>query len=143
MITQGESPTNADAPLQYFTVDSYEWPKDPPRPKRVRLATEEQKRRHRADQKRFMQRKRARFAILRQDAALLELQVHYLGALQDEKKLRDERQRLEVLLQVQHVAGQSGPSLSRPATPIRREARNQCEPPMELDSLLLDLLFTL
>jgi hypothetical protein len=143
MTSQGESPTSVDAPLEYITVDSYEWPKDPPRPKRPRLATEEQKRRHRADQKRFMQRKRARFETLRQEAALLELQVQYLEALRDENNLLDERRRLDALQQVQFAACRNGPFVSRPATPIRLDATSRCEPDNELDSHLVGLLFSL
>jgi hypothetical protein len=143
MITEGGSPTNSDAPLQYFTVDSYEWPKEPPRPKRPRLATDEQKRRHRDDQKRFMQRKRAQYETLRHEAALTELQFKYLEALRDEKKLRDERRELDALQQVHFAASIHEPSVSRPTTPIRLDARNRDEPQTELDSILVDLLFSL
>jgi hypothetical protein len=81
-------------------VDSYEWLKEPPRPKRPLLATEEQRRRHRADQKRFMQRKRAKLKTLHQEAGLAESQLKHLEALREEKKLLDERRRLEALQQV-------------------------------------------
>jgi hypothetical protein len=140
MTCEGDSPTTVDAPLEYIRVDSYEWPKEPPRPKRPRLATEEQKRRHRADQKRFMQRKRARFETLRQEAALFELQVQYLEALREENKLLDERRRLDALQQIQFAARMDGPS---EVTPIRPDATKWFEPENELDMLLVDLLFTL
>jgi hypothetical protein len=104
MNSPTNSPTTVDAALEYLTVDSYGWPDEPQRTKRLRLESEERKRRHRDDQKRFMLRKRARLNALREEAALKEVQLQYLSALGEEMQLLEERKRLDELHTIQQKA---------------------------------------
>jgi hypothetical protein len=72
------SPSSVDEPLEYLSVETYNWPKPAPS-SRVRIGEKERRRRHCVRQKRFLARKRQNLKQLRLDAARLELQAKLLA----------------------------------------------------------------
>jgi hypothetical protein len=127
------SPIAVDEPLEYFSVETYNWPKPAPS-SRVRIDEKERRRRHCVRQKRFLARKRQNFKQLRLDAARLELQTKLLAVALEVVALQKEHD----CLVLQNLEATSTTPKPHEALPLDSAFANTAEISEVIQSLDVD-----
>jgi hypothetical protein len=139
MSNECSSPIAVDAPLEYVSVETYNWPKPAP-PSRVRIDEKERRRRHCECQKRFLARKRQDVKQLRLDATRLELQAKLLAAMREVMALQKEHDcLLQQNLEATNATTKKPETLPLDSTSVDTAEISEVIQSLDVDGLLAEL----
>jgi hypothetical protein len=135
-----DSPSTIDEPLEYITVESYNWPKPTPS-KRHRLDDDEKRRRHSECQKRFLARKQRLVRQLPVELAKLELQLKLVKAVQEARELQIERDFIFLhLCKLSDPEGVEGRARDESTCCVRSQTTDDDEEEVYLEALVVESL---